>query len=234
MKLYFQSFRSQTLLTYIGDKIIENVDNIHTLNATDIFIIVQAFANNNFLPQTTANSENIWSERILPAILNNPTLSQLQASSSTWLGFTLQLVVLGHFDRELISRVLSSSYLDNYLNRSKLSILDLNKILILYQTVAMQSNIDINNVDLRLKIVDACKKYVEQMPACDIQLDLIDHIGQACVLTNVRTKYMHLIPTLVKINKQTGLVEQFPKEIGRDKNGFIPLEAVPCAENEIL
>lgn len=212
---------------------IANVDSIQTMGAIGIFTIVQAFANSGFVPQTTANDQNIWSERILPAILNNVNLTQLQSSNFTWLPFTLQLVVLGHFDRELISRVFASSYLDSYLNRNRLSILDLYKILILYQTVAMHPNIDINQ-ELKLKMVDVCKKYMEEMPPCDIQLDLIDHIGRACVLTNVQTKYMHLLPTLVKINKQTGHFERFPNEISRDENGFIRLDAIPCETNEVL
>lgn len=203
------------------------------MDAIDIFTIVQAFSNSGFVPKTPTNDENIWSDRILPAILNNVNLTQHQPSNFTWLPFTLQLVVLGHFDRELISRVFSSSYLDGYLNRDKLSILDLYKVLILYQTVAMNQSIDINQ-DLKLKITGVCKRYMDEMPPCDIQLDLIEHIGRACVLTNVQTKYMHLLPTLVKINKQTGHFEKFTDEISRDENGFIPLEAVPCGTNEVL
>lgn len=209
------------------------MDSIETMDAIDIFTIVQAFSNSAFVPQTPTNDENIWSKRILPAILNNMNLTQLQPSDFTWLPFTLQLVVLGHFDQGLISRVFSSSYLDGYLNRDKLTILDLYKLLILYQTVAMNQNIDINP-DLKLKMASVCKRYMDEMPPCDIQLDLIEHIGRACVLTNVQTKYMHLLPTLVKINKQTGHFEKFADEISRDENGFIPLGAVPCETNEVL
>lgn len=234
IQIYFQSFRSTTLLTYIGGKMIANVDNIHTYDLATIFTIVQGFANSGFVPHAAGNSENVWSERILPAILSNNNLTKLEPSNFTWLQFTLQLAVLGHYNHELISRVLSSTYLDSFLARDKLTILDLNKILILYQTVAMQPNVDLNQVELKMKMTDVCKRYVEQMPSCDIQLDLIDHIGRPCVLTNVRTKYMHLLTTLVKINKQTGTLERFSNGIERDKNGFIPLEAIPCASNEVL
>lgn len=224
-------------MTYIGDKLIANVDDIQTMSSNDIFTIVQAFANSGFLPHALASDEkSIWSERILPAILSNVHLAQFQPSSFTWLRFTLQLAVLGHFNQELISRVFSPAYLDGYLNRDKLSILDLYKVLILYQTVAMQPNIDeINQAsDLKPKMAEVCKKYMEQLPSCDVQLDLIDHFGRSCVLTNVRTKYMHLLPTLVKINKANGQFEPFPNDITRSANGFIPLEAVPCGINEVL
>lgn len=223
-----------TLLTYIGDKLIANVDSIHTLSSPCIFTIVQGFSNSGFVPQTTDNDKNTWSESILPAILNNINLTQREPSNFTWLPFTLQLAVLGHFDQELISRVFNPSYVDNFLNRDKLSILDLNKVLILYQTVVMQPNININQVELKIKMADACKEYMEQMPTCDIQLDLIDHIGRAFVLTNVRTKYMHLLPTMVKINKHTGQFERFSNDIDRDENGFIPFEAIPYEPNEVL
>lgn len=228
---FFQSFRSATLLTYIGDKLIANVDNIETMCATDLFIIVQAFANSGFVPQAPANDENIWSDRILPAILNN--VKQTQASKYTWIPFTLQLVVLDHFDSELISRVFNTTYLDGYLNRDRLTILDLSKLLVLYQTVAMNPNIDIND-DSKQQMIDVCKRYMDEMPACDIQLDLVEHIGHSCVLTNVRTKYMHLLPTVVKVNQQTGHFVKFPTEIARDENGFILLEAIPCETNEVL
>lgn len=211
------------------------MDSIQTMTSNDLFTIVQAFANAGYVPQTVASDKNIWSDRILPAIMNTIELAQLHPSSPTWLPFTLQLAVLGHFDRELIARVFESNYLNEYLNRDKVSILDLYKVLVLYQTVAMQPNMDaINQTDVKVKIADVCKRYVEEMPSCDVQLDLIDHIGQSCVLTNVRTKFMHLLPTLVKINRTNGQFEPFTSQIIRDKNGFIPLEAVPCDTNEIL
>lgn len=120
------------------------------------------------------------------------------------------------------------------MNRDKLTVLDLYKVLVLYQTVAMQPHIDIDRSELKAKMADVCKRYVDEMPPCDIQLDLIEHIGRAYVLTNVRTKYMHLLPTLVKINNQTGHFERFDSETRRDSDGFIPLEAVPCQTNETL
>lgn len=211
------------------------MDNIQTIRSHDIFTIVQAFASNGCVPQALANDKSVWSERILPAILSNDNLAQLQPSSFTWLLFTLQLAILGHFDRDLISRVFSPAYLDTYLDRDKLSILDLYKVLILYQTVAMQPNInEVNQTDVKHKIAAVCKKYMEQSPSCDIQLDLIDQIGRSCVLTNVQTKYMHLLPTLVKINKTNGQFEPFSRKIVRDENGLVPLEAVPCGANEVL
>lgn len=215
-----------------------NVDGCQSMSSFEVFTIIQAFSNNYFIPQTTNDNDiddkgKFWSEKILPALLKNEHLAQIQPSNYVWLPFTLQLAVLGHFSQELISRVLSESYLKAYTNRKDLSIKDLYKILVLYQTASMQPNLDMTDVDVN-KISEICKTYMEQTPPCDIQLDLIDHLGRECVLSNVRTKHMHLIPTLVKLNKETGQFESFGEDLRRDKDGFIPLDTVPYGKNEML
>lgn len=228
----FQSFQSEDLLTYISDKLISNIDHCRDMSPFEVFTVVQAFANNCFIPQN-AECQDIWINRMLPEILSNKQLNQIRENHHTWLQFTLQLAILGHFDQKLISRVLDSSYLDNYLQRKDLSTLDLHKILILYQTVSMQSNIDISCVD-KTAISGICKKYMSELTSCDIQCDLINHFGKSYVLSNVRTKHMHLIPTLVKVNKVSGHVERFTDDIARDEDGFIPLDAIPHTNNEEL
>lgn len=207
-----------------------DVDICRSMSPISVFTIIQAFANNCYVPN---DPENIWSERILPALLANEGLVKIQADSYAWLPFTLQLAVLGHFDEKLISRVLRPSYLDTYLKRKDLSVLDLNKILILYQTVAMESGIDTSFVDSKM-VSDICKRYNEQRSPCHIQEDLIDRMGRASVLTDVRTKHMHIIHTLVKLNKETLEFETFPRTIKRDQYGFIPLADIPCGQNELL
>lgn len=221
------------LLKYMGDKMIANPGGCRTMTSFELFTIIQAFANNCFIPESQESNENVWKNRILPEILANENLIQIEPSSNVWLPFTLQLVILGHFDQTLISRVLSTSYLNEYLRRKDLSALDLYKILILYQTVAMNPDTDKTALDSKM-ILKVCQRYTEQIPTCDIQTDLIDHYGKSCVLTNVRTKFMHLIPTLMIINKETGHIEKFPDDIERDDNGFILLDEIPCLENEVL
>lgn len=231
---FLQSFQSTPLLKYIGDKLIENPSSCRTMSSLEIFTIVQGFANNCFIPETADNNEPVWTNRILPEILANQNLAKFESSNNLWLQFTLQLAVLGHFDQNSIARVLNASYLKRYLERNDLNTLDLYKILILYQTVAMHPDIDMHSLTDSNTILNVCKMYAEQMPSCDIQLDLIDHYGTSFVLTNVRTKFMHLIPTLVKINKQTGHFERFSDNISRDGNGFILLDKIPCHDNEVL
>lgn len=220
------------LLKYIGDKMVSNVDSCRTMSSFEVFTIIQAFANNCYTPECPDDND-IWSDRIVPAILANENLAQIQSNNHVWLPFTLQLLVVGHFNQELISRVLNPSYLESYLRRKDLSALDLYKILALYQTASMQSNINLAAVDKKV-ISRVCKSYVERLPACDIQLDLIEHMGRKSVLTNVRTKHMHIIHTLVKFNKTTGYIKEFTDEIPRDEEGFIALEGVSCKDNEVL
>lgn len=212
---------------------ISNVDICKTLTAPQVFTIIQAFSDNCFIPEKSDYNNNVWSDCVAPALYGNKNLTKISPNSNTWLPFTLQLVILNHFDQELISRVLSRSYLQNYLKRDNMTTLKLNKILILYQTVAMKSHIDLSSIDVKT-ISDVFKRYKDECYHCDIQKDLIQKLGKDYVLTNVRTKYMHLIPTLVKINKQTKLFQPFNNEISRDEDGFISLDDVSCTENESL
>lgn len=213
-----------------------NIDDCRTMSAFEVFTIIQAFSSNCFIPSSSEGDHRAWHDSILPAILSNEHLARIDLSKNQWLPFTLQLVVLGHFDQKLISRVLSPSYLDNYLKGQKLTALNLYKILVLYQTAAMQPNIDLSCVDKKM-IYNVCKQYTQdpQLGTCDLQLDLMQHIGKSCVLTNVRTKYMHIIPTLVKFNKKAQRFEEFViNDSHRDQHGFISLESIATNANEVL
>lgn len=212
---------------------VSNVDSCRTMTAFEVFTIFQAFSNNCYIPENPEGTDNIWSDRIVPAILANKNLTNIATNNYVWLPFTLQLVILDQFNQELISRVLSPSYLEDYLSRKDLSSNDLYKILVLYQTASMQSNIDISSVDKKM-ISKVCKSYIEKLPMCNIQLDLIDRMGKMSVLTNVRTKHMHIIQTLIKLNKKTGHIEQFSDDITRDEDGFVSLDDVSCKDNEVL
>lgn len=222
-----------TLLEYIGRKLSSNVDICRTITHQQLFTIVQAFANNCYIPRNPIDYDKIWSDKILPTLLSNENLTQIRPDNATWMQFTLQLAILGHFNKELISRVFSKSYLQTYLSRKDLSVLDLYKILVLYQTVSMRSNADLTGADTKT-ISDICKRYVTEIPACNIQLNLLTQFGKQMVLTNVRTKHMHIIHTLLKVNKKDGVLQLFTEDIKRDTDGFVALENVPCNDDEML
>lgn len=202
------------------------------MNLNHLFTIVQAFANNCFIPESN-DGNYTWHDHILPALLSNEHLNHVSATSYIWLPFTLQLMILGHCDPKRILHVLSSPYLEEYLNRKNLSALDLSKILILYQTASMQPNVDLSSID-KNSIDNLLVKYKSNVPPCNIQMHLSEYFDKNFVLTDVRTKFAHWIPTLMKIDKKTLDFLSFSDGLGRDQHGFIPLDSIPCKENEIL
>lgn len=191
-----------------------------------LFTIIQAFANNSHIPF----KEETWFAGILPAILSNTNLQSIKADSRFW--FTLQLMILGHYDENAIKIVLNSNYLNEFLARKGISTMDLHQILIFYQTAAMQSTNNISLVDTKT-IINIFKCYAARLPVCHIQKALLEELGPDRILRNVKTKYYHLIPTLVKMNKKELHFESFA-EMDRDANGFVALEDVTCGENELL
>lgn len=194
-----------------------------------LFTIVQAFANNVY----EFTDKDIWSTQVVPAIINNENLINVPSTSRTWMHFTLQLMVLEHYNQKLITRVLSSPYLDTYLNNDNLTLLDLHKVLILYQTAAMQPGIDVNCVKQKV-INEVFEKYAKKISSCEVQDLLMQEIRNGFAISNIRTKYSHLIQTLVKINKSTMDFEHFPGDLPRDENGFVSLDDVPQSKDELL
>lgn len=223
-----QSFQSVPLLQYIGDRLTVTV--CQELPADKLFTVVQSFSNNSYIPKTTENPD-IWSKELLPAILANEQLSTIDTSSIIWLQFPLQLMTLGHFDQKLISHVLSSSYLTAYLNRPYCSRLDQSKLFILYQTAAMNPNISMDAVDKDL-IEETLYKYTQHQK-CLLRSEL-EESEAGFILSDVRTKFLHWIPTLMKINTETWTLQRIEDNYQRDKYGFVALDDVKCEENEKL
>lgn len=123
-------------------------------------------------------------------------------------------MILGHFDQNWISHVLKSSHLTEYLNRPNGSLFDLSKLLILYQTAAMNPNISMDAVGKHL-IEDTFYKYTQETK-CLLRSE-IEQSEAGFVLSNVRTKFLHWIPTLMKINTETWTL-QLLRTIIRETN----------------
>lgn len=219
----------------MGDKIIRNVDCCKTMNLHSLFTIVQAFANTCYTSKVeddTRYDSDIWSTEIIPAILQNENLSKVSPTSSVWLQFTLQLMILDHFDQELITRVLSTSYLNNYLKNRNENPLDLYKVLTLYQIAAMRPGIDVGCIDKNV-LNDIFVKYADLTSKCEIQ-KMLSQADNNLALINVRSKYSHLIPSLVKIDKNNMFLVPFSSNLPRDEYGFVSLDDIPCSANEQL
>lgn len=201
------------------------------MNLDTLFAVVQAFANNCHIPQSVENP-NMWTSDILPAILSNKHLTAIEPTSHIWLQFTLQLMTLGHFDQQLISRVLKPAYLNAYSNRKHTSALDLNKVFILYQTAAMNPNISLNMNDKKF-LEERLYKYTTHT-ICPIQKALIEELGSDYILTNVKTKYSHWMPTVMKVNTDSWTLQRIPDNFRRDDFGFVAFDDIECGKNEKL
>lgn len=201
------------------------------MNLDTLFTVVQAFANNSHVPRPDANP-NIWTSDILPAILSNKHLTAVEPNSHIWLQFTLQLMTLGHFEQKLITRVLKPAYLNSYLNRKHTSSIDINKVFILYQTAAMNPNISLNGVDKKF-IEGQLHKYSTHT-ICPIQKALLQELNADFFLINVKTKYSHWIPTLMKINTDSWTFQSIQDNFQRDENGFVAFDDIKCGEKDKL
>lgn len=217
------------LIQYIGEKL--TVDYCRTMDLGSLFTIIQSFSSNCYVPEPIEN-RNLWTNDILPTILQNEQLASTHTNNPHWLHFTLHLLTLNHFDEKMITRVLSREYLTAYLNQSKTQGLDLSRILIIYQTAAMNTNISLDSVDKRY-IGELLQNY-ESRSVCWIQKSLIEALGCDYIVRNVSTKYSHWIPTLLKINTSTWTLEKVPANLARDALGFVQLDDIKCEKNEKL
>lgn len=213
----------------MASKIENDVDSCRTMGLKNLLTIIQAFAS-NFYTQCNENENEKLHSVILPTMLSNEHLTSINAEARVWLA--LQLMTLGYFDQKLIKSAFNSNYLDQFLCRKNIPLVDLLKVLIFYQTSAMNSPDNISSIDEN-QITAILEIYVSRLQPCPIQTSLIEELRTDLVLTNVRTKYSHLIRTLVKVNKETSMFVPFP-EMKRDSSGLFPLDDIPCKENEVL
>lgn len=204
---FFQSNVNTELLTYIYRNLINNFEEIPTLQAEPLFTIVQAFASASFNPLE-------WTTAILPKILQNENLLQMPTLHTTWLQFTLQLIVFGHFDRRLIELVLSESFLEFYLKQHSANTTDHLKLLILYQNVVSNNERYPTEpfIITGQKIIESIlASYLSKQTRFPFRSFLEFQLGEGCVLTRVKTKYGHFMQHLVKMNCDTGEFVPFQK-----------------------
>lgn len=197
----------------------------------ELCTIVHAFAYNGVLPESV--DPFIWKNQIVPFIMKNDNLANVPPSSRLWLKFVFQLMILDHYEQDLINRVLSREYLDDYFsnNNERSLLLDLYQTLAVYQTAKTRPEIDLSSVQKSV-LEQILSNYTARVGDSKIQEALIKQFGTDFVVTNVRTKNYHLLPALLKINTKAMCLEHFPKNLQRDNNGLILLDDIPCAEDE--
>lgn len=211
---------------------VSNPSYCRTMGLQELCTIVHAFAYNGCLPESV--DIGIWKNQIVHYIMKNENLANIPPSSRLWLKFVFQLMILDHYEPDLINHVLSREYLDKYFsnNNNERSLLnDFYQILAIYQTATTRPEIDLSSVQKNV-LEEILSNYTSRVGDSKIQKALIKQIGSDFVVTNVKTKNYHLLPTLLKMNTKNMCLEQFPTNLHRDDKGFISLDDIPCAEDE--
>lgn len=216
----FQSFKSVDLLRHIDSKITANIVN-HKLDT--VFTIVQAFAMAAYQPQN-------WKETILPAILENVTSKNQNTKHATWLQFTLQLILLDHFEIELVERVLRKEYLIEYIHRNNFTDTDFLKIVILYHEACQHGEACRIDHEYLQSIVGT---YLRKQPDNPFQHALTNKLEAEKCVFNVRTKYGHCVQNVVKYDVRKRQFGSFDA-VQRDSSRFIELDRINCSSSERL
>lgn len=218
----FQSLKSANLLKHIDYKINANIISWPTVKLDILFTVVQAFASAGYKPVN-------WEEIILPAILENVRSKKQNPKHPTWLQFTLQLILLDHFEIEFVERVLCGEYLSEYMQRNNFSDTDLLKLVILYHE---SNRFDRCNVDHQY-LQSIVGTYLQKQIENPFQNALINRLGTEKCLFNVRTKYGHCIQNLIKYDIDKQQFNSFDA-VQRDSIGFVELDQIDCMSNERL
>lgn len=168
----------------------------------------------------------------MPGLLANKELETIPENHSTWLQYALQLIVLNYFNQALIERVLSESYLTEFLKQNNVTVTDYLKILILYQEACTHKGF--NQSAIHQKSIDQIiNLYLQKQTTTPLRKALETELGEGFVLSNIRTKCGYFIQHVVKYSKTTNGFIAF-KPIETDSMGLISLENIICDENEQL
>lgn len=209
-------------LQHLDRKINANLDLWPKAKLDTVFTFVQAFAMAAYRPTN-------WTEAILPPILENVNGKIPNKKHPTWLQFTLQLILMGHFEVELVERVLCKEYLIEYMQRNNFANTDVLRTVILYHEACRHLNCNIDHEYLQSIV----RTYLQKPTDNPFKNALTDKLGAEKCLFNVRTKYGHCIQNLVKYNIETEEFCSF-NAVQRDGTGFAELEHINCKSNERL
>lgn len=214
-----------------------NASYCRTMDLQELFTIVHAFAYNDSVLEFLDKS--IWKNQIISNMMKNENLANVPPLSRIWLKFVFQLMILDHYEQDLINRVLSREYLEMYFsnnnnnNHERSLLLDFYQTLAIYQSATTRPEIDLSSVQKSV-LEEILYEYTSRLGVCKIQQALIQQIGSEFVLTAVRTKNYHFLPTLLKMNTKSESLEQFPTNLQRDDKGFISLDDISCGVDEKL
>lgn len=206
----------------------ERLPDIKTLDPDILFTVVQAFSLAKFVP-------SFWNTEIVPEILKHDEFIK-STLHTKWFQFTLQLIVLGHFDRRLTELVLSKGYLKKYFQQQKCDVTDYLKVLILYQNVVDYNATNVGSpfvISGHQEIDGAMKAYLDKQTFYPFQSFLEFQLGEDYVLTRVTTKHGHYMQHLLKWNREKRALMPLTEYKPSDGE-LVRFEDVKCSDQEVL
>lgn len=114
-------------MEYLCHQAVSSPTTLSNARTNILFGFINCLSNNNFTPEPEQ-----WNE-IRRQISLNPILDA-KSFALPWTKMCLELASLGHYEDEVISRVFSKEFLDNYLARED-NVLDYLQLLTLYEAV---------------------------------------------------------------------------------------------------
>lgn len=170
-----------------------------------------------------------WWEKIMPGMMENIRVRNLNPNNATWLQFTLQLILLNHVEVDLVERVLHKDYMTAYLGHSKFSDTQYLKLVILYHEACHHGKCAIDHEYLQTLVGD----YLTKQSNNPLQSALTTKLGPDNCIFNARTKYGHCIQNLVKFDIEKRQFVPFD-EVQRDSFGFAELNKISRTSCERL
>lgn len=168
-------------------------------------------------------------EVMIPAALKNVNNKIQNPKHPTWLQFTLQLILLNHFEIKFVEQVLCKEYLTEYLLRNNFTDADYLKIVILFHEACRHSKCSFDQEFLQT-IVDT---FLKKQCSNPFEHALTSKLEAKRCLFNARTEHGHCIQNLLKYDV---VQQQFCSfdAVQRDPNGFADLNQIACSDTERL
>ena len=172
----------------------------------------------------------------MPAILRLPQINQLDPNACHWLRLAEDLLILKHFEPEIVRFALSEGYLKQKLSEG--AITDTVRLVNVYQILMNWKDPPLEVIPLLAPVrsyidaaIDTILEQRREYRRIDAHLNTV--LGSEHVLSCVRAEHGHYIQNLViydKAQMTPVIIERFKSENEMD---FIRLEDVPRNENEI-
>lgn len=185
-KLNKISFIDLRLLDYIASKVDQKPSSLSEAKPTALFTFVTAFSTANY---TTEN----W-DLIKQSIKENSMLRSNKIELP-WMKFSLELISLGCYDKNLMERIFSDNFLDQHLSRDY-NLLDYLQFLALYQSVVLLHPEYDGNLPSK-RHLDLAIEFNFEKNEFPLSKFLSFSFGENLFYTKMRTKFGHCLDHVI-------------------------------------